>query len=138
MLLPAPAPAAGGMFRINRGGLQMNLWRSSSGYYYPWCHQAYLYPSTNIIYMQEGSSAPAEPPLSTMFSDMKKYLQEAKEKGQVCDGDYNHLILRLCDLVKMERAARLSGDGALAPADESDIRGKVKELGLEISRAVKG
>lgn len=137
-VLPAPVPVAGGGFGIKLGGAQLNFWKSPSGYYYPWCQQPVGYlPSTTVIYMQEGSSKPADPPLSTMFSDMKKYLEESKQKNKLSDGSYNHLMLRLSDLEKMEQAARQDGDGALNSNDESDIRSKVNDLGLEISRSVK-
>lgn len=132
-----PIPGAGGFFSINRGGARFNYWRASSGYYYPWCAQPYYYPSNTIIYMQEGSSEPAQPPVTTMFSDMSKYLQEAKDKGKVSEGEYSHLMLRLSDLMKMELSARQAGDGALSPADENEIRSKVNDLSLEIAHAVK-
>jgi hypothetical protein len=136
-VLPAPVPVAGGFFRINNGNTQLLFWKSPSGYYYPWCAQAYPYAQTNVFYMQEGSNQPAQPPLDTMFSDMQKYLQESKDKGKLTDGSYNHLKLRLSDLLKMQQAAREEGGGALSSADEAEIRTKATDLGMEISRSVK-
>jgi hypothetical protein len=138
-VLPAPVPVAGGGFGIKLGGAQLNFWKSPSGYYYPWCQQPAVgyWPSTTVIYMQEGSNKPADPPLPTIFADMKKYLEESKQKNSLSEGSYNHLVLRLSDLMKIEQGCRQEGDGALNANDEADIRSKVNDLGLEITRSIK-
>lgn len=135
--LPAPVAATGGLYGINRGGAQYFFWKSPTGYYYPWVKQPYYNGPSTIIYMQEGSSKPAEPPLATIFADMKKYLDESREKNKVSQADYNHLNLRLSDLLKMEQSARLSGGGSISSNDESDIRSKLNDLGAEIAQRIK-
>ncbi len=142
MVYSSPVPMGGGTFSVTRGNTRFNFWKAPSGYYYPWCAQPYAYGlgyAPTVIYMQQGQQAPAaaQPPVATMIGDMKKYLVEAKEKGQLSEPDYRHLSLRLGDISKLEEDSLSNSGGSPSPEDDQDIRSKLNELGLEISRAIK-
>ncbi|MBX9952855.1 MAG: hypothetical protein K2Y39_27015, partial [Candidatus Obscuribacterales bacterium] len=83
------------------------------------------------------NSTPAQPALTTIFSDMNKFLDEAKTKGKVSDADYNHLKLRASDLQKKERSLALANGGTLPPDAEEQLRKDVDKLGEEVAYRVK-
>src|SRR5579875_3142369 len=121
MVYSSPVPMGGGTFSVTRGNTRFNFWKAPSGYYYPWCAQPYAYGlgyAPTVIYMQQ-------------------YLVEAKEKGQLSEPDYRHLSLRLGDISKLEEDSLSNSGGSPSPEDDQDIRSKLNELGLEISRAIK-
>ncbi|HEY9785460.1 MAG TPA: hypothetical protein V6D17_08670 [Candidatus Obscuribacterales bacterium] len=133
-----PQPIGGGYFGINIGGARLNFWQAPSGYYYPWLPRPYgLTYSAPIIIYQQGQSTPAQPPLSTVFSDMIKFLDESKEKNKVAEADYNHLRLRATDLQRKEASLSLSGGGTLDEQNEAQLRKDADQLGKEISYRVK-
>lgn len=135
-----PVPVNGGYFGINIGNSRLNVWKAPSGYYYPWLPRpvgfGYQAP---IIIVNQGTqnSTPAQPALTTIFSDMNKFLDEAKTKGKVSDSDYNHLKLRASDLQKKERSLALSNGGSLPPDAEEQLRKDVDKLGEEVAYRVK-
>jgi len=131
-----PVPLAGNYYGINNGGMQMRFWRAPSGYYYPWAGGNYGYAPPVIIY-QQGAPEAAKPAISTVFQDMQAMLNNAKTTGKIYAGDFEHLSRRLNDLLRMEQSMRISSGGQLDSAQDSEMRGKLDELGREISRRVR-
>jgi hypothetical protein len=139
--LPAmgmPVPINGGYFGINIGNARLNVWKAPSGYYYPWLPRpvgfGYQAP---IVIVNQGSTTPAAPALTTIFGDMNKFLDEAKTKGKVSEADYNHLKLRASDLQKKERSLATANGGSLQKDDEEQLRKDVDKLGEEVAYRVK-
>jgi len=133
----APVPIGGGAFNISRGGVQYNFWRAPSGYYYPWFRPAGYGYLNQVIVVQQGVSQPAQPPLSTVFSDLRKFIDESKANGKLADADYEHLSRRLSDLSGKEGSLINSGGGTLDPDAEADLRRDLDQLGAEVSQRVK-
>ncbi|GEM_PF-1152723 len=133
-----PVPVNGGYFGINIGNTRLNVWKAPSGYYYPWLPRpvgfGYQAP---IVIVNQGNSTPAQPALTTIFSDMNKFLDEAKSKGKVSESDYNHLKLRASDLQKKERSLATANGGSLQKDDEELLRKDVDKLGEEVAYRVK-
>ena len=135
-----PVPINGGYFGINIDNSRLNVWKAPSGYYYPWLPRpvgfGYQAP---IVIVNQGSqnSTPAQPALTTIFSDMNKFLDEAKSKGKVSEADYNHLKLRASDLQKKERSLATANGGSLQKDDEEMLRKDVDKLGEEVAYRVK-
>ncbi len=132
----APAPVAGrsGFFRI--GSFNCRFWLSPSGYYYPWgCGQVFA-GAAPIYYLDQGVSTPSRPPLSSVLSDLEKFLQDSKSKGKLQTTDYDHLVRRLRDLrFKQERMIN-EGAGVLDPADDDSLRADIDRLSGEVSRSM--
>lgn len=135
-----PVPINGGNFGINIGNSRLNVWKAPSGYYYPWLNRpvGFGYPAP-IVVIQQGQQnpTPAQPPLSTIFGDLNKFLDDSKSKGKISEADYNHLKLRASDLQKKERSFASGNGGSLQPDQEEDIRKDVDKLGQEVSYRVK-
>lgn len=131
-----PQPIGGNFFGISTGGTTYNMWKAPSGYYYPWYNGGVQMSSAPIVIVQNGATQPSEPPLSTQFTDMFKYLDEQKEKGKLSEGDYKHLKRRALDLMSKERDLRAEGDGSLEAGEEKLIRADISSLGGEIARSV--
>lgn len=135
-----PVPINGGYFGINIGNARLNVWKAPSGYYYPWLPRpagfAYAPP---IVVINQGAQnpTPAQPPLTTIFGDMNKFLDDAKSKGKITESDYNHLKLRASDLQKKERSLALGNGGSLDPNAEEQLRKDVDKLGEEVAYRVK-
>lgn len=135
----APVGLGGNYFGFNAGGVNINMWRAPSGYYYPWGYPAGYGYSTTVIQVPSsgGNPEPAQPALATMFSDLLKYLDESKEKGKISDGDYQHLTRRCLDLQSKASTYRMQGNGTLDTQVETDIRRDFDQLAMEVSRRVK-
>lgn len=132
-----PTPIGGGFFGMSSSGRNFNFWKAPSGYYYPWSAgygQSYTAP---IVVINSGSPQPALPPLSTIFSDMLKYLDDQKAAGKLSDADFTHLKQRALDLLSKERTLRTAASGSLDQDQETSIRNDVDTLGGEIARRVK-
>lgn len=135
-----PVPINGGNFGINIGSSRLSVWKAPSGYYYPWLPRpagfGYAAP---IVVINQGSQnpTPAQPPLSTIFGDMNKFLDDAKSKGQISEADFNHLKLRASDLQKKERAMATENGGTLDSTAEEQLRKDVDKLGEEVAYRVK-
>lgn len=134
-----PQALGGGYFGINTGGASFRVWQAPSGYYYPWCGSYSLGYQAPIIYVAPGSSSPtpAQPPLSTIFSDLDKFLEESKTNGKLSLTDYNHLKLRTRDLQNKERTLRISSGGSLDSGTEADLRKDVEQLSQEVAHRVR-
>lgn len=130
-----PQAIPGGLFSMNAGGHQYVFWKAPSGYYYPWARRNFYGVAAPIIIFNQGVSTPAQPPLSTVFDDLGKFLEESKAK--MSQPDYEHLARRLNDLVRKERSLRISYGGTLEPGTEADLRRDVDMLGEEMSRRVR-
>ena len=74
------------------------------------------------IYYASGTYAQALPPISVVFNDMGKFLDEAKANGKLNVVDYNHLKQRLTDLMGKEEELRTSDNGILSGENESTMR----------------
>lgn len=132
-----PQPLGGSGFSITSGSTQFRFWKSPSGYYYPWLNQTYYGYVPPVIIYEQGTSTVAQPPLSTVFSDLTKFLEESKEKGRLTDADYRHLWQRLKDLMGKEASQKNANGGTLEAADEQNLRKDLDLLGAEIARLVK-
>lgn len=134
-----PQALGGSYFGINTGGTSFRVWQAPSGYYYPWCGAYSLGYQAPIIYVAPGSSSPtpAQPPLSTIFSDLDKFLEESRQKDKLNIIDYNHLKLRARDLQSKERSLRIGGGGSLDPGVEADLRKDIDQLSQEVARRVR-
>lgn len=135
-----PVPINGGNFGINIGNSRLNVWKAPSGYYYPWLPRpvglGYAAP-TIIINQGAQNPTPALPPLTTIFGDMNKFLDDAKSKGKISEADYNHLKLRASDLQKKERSLATGNGGTLEQNAEEQLRKDVDKLGEEVAYRVK-
>jgi hypothetical protein len=131
-----PQALGNGFYGIVGGANTYNMWRAPSGYYYPWVYSnGVVYAPT--INVANGLAQASQPPLSTQFTDMLKYLDEQKEKGKLTDGDYNHLKQRALDLLSKERDLRAQSNGSIDAEAERQIQSDVDGLGAEMARRVK-
>ncbi len=127
-----------GLYRFGVGsGVNVNMWRANSGYYYPWAGlpSGINYNSTAILYSAQaaGTPQPQQPPITTIIRDMLSYLDEAKSKGRLSDADYQHLKRRATDLQSKEDLLMNSGGGSMDPQDEQQLRADINSLGGEIT-----
>lgn len=134
-IIGLPQPVGGGYFGMKIGNTQLNMWKAPSGYYYPWLQRPIGFTYAPIVIVDQGQSTPSKPPLSTIFSDMNKFLDEAREKGKIADADYRHLKLRASDLQKRERSLRMNM-GTIDEATEDNLRRDVEKLGEEVAYRV--
>ncbi len=134
-----PVNTGGSYYRIPSGSSQLPMWRAPSGYYYPWCPRpsgfAYAYPMPVLIIdnRQNTSPAPALPPISTMMTDMEKYLDDSKKDGKITERDYTNMARRVKDLKSKERTMRIAGSGSLDPSDETQLRTDLDQVGSELT-----
>jgi hypothetical protein len=133
----APVSVGNGLFGMASNGHNFNFWKSPSGYYYPWTAGYGSNYTAPIVVINNGMSQPAQPPLSTVFSDTLKYLDEQKAAGKLAEPDFIHLKQRALDLLSKEKSLRSEGGGSLDPSQETSIRTDVDSLGGEIARRVK-
>ncbi|PWT95323.1 MAG: hypothetical protein C5B53_11560 [Candidatus Melainabacteria bacterium] len=131
-------PYGGNCYGLSFNGRDMRLWRSQSGYYYPWV-AGYAYNTYPIFYIPQGQTNPAAvlPPVSVVVSDLDDYLDKAKEKGKVSDNDFLSLKRRAHDLLSKEKSLAYEAGGSLDPDQEADIRRDVDELSGEVARRVR-
>lgn len=133
-----PVPIGGGFFGMASNGHNINFWRAPSGYYYPWTAGYGTGYTAPIVVINNGAAPQAaQPPLSTIFSDTLKYLDEQKAAGKLDPNDFQHLKQRALDLLSKERDLRTQGSGSLDQEQEASIRADVDTLGGEIARRVK-
>ncbi len=131
-----PQPIGNGLFNVMNNGTAVRYWRSPSGYYYPWVTPAVGY-TPSIIYMQSPNQATQQaPPISTMLSDLRSYLDEQKEKGRIAAGLYEHLQRRAGDLQSKYADLRTESGGSLDPQDERQMRLDLDNLSAEVAKAV--
>jgi len=128
----------GNYYNFNVGGGLMSLWRAPSGYYYPWMG-GYNYTQYPIYIYNGTSSTPTEslPPLSTVFSDLNEYLDQAKKNGKIDENQYKHLKQRATDLIVKENAQSYENGGTTDSSQETDMRRDVEGLSAEVARAVR-
>jgi hypothetical protein len=133
----APQAMGNGYFNFTNNGNQLTYWRAPSGYYYPW----YQYQGVPVIYQpiyySSGTYAQAQPPLTVIFGDMGKFLDDAKTNGKLNENDYGHLKQRLSDLMGKEEELREANGGTLSSDDESSMRNDLEGLSREISYRVR-
>jgi hypothetical protein len=134
--LGAPVPVDGGFYRFNLGSFSGSYWRSPSGYYYPWGAGAVYSSPPPIIYVNQGSSQPALPPVTDMLRDMSTYIEEQNTKKKFKPDDYQHLARRVRDLQSLESTMRNRNGGALEQGDEENLRKDCAMLSGDISRRV--
>lgn len=134
----APVSMGNGFFGLTTNGRSLNFWKAPSGYYYPWTYGYGSSYTAPIVVINSGSSSPqpAQPPLSTIFSDTLKYLDEQKAAGKISEADFTHLKQRCLDLLSKERSLRYE-TGGLDATQEASIRSDVDALGAEIAQRVK-
>jgi hypothetical protein len=127
-----PQSTAAGNYIINAN----QFWRSESGYYYPWLNNSAY---GQIIYAPQVNQAPVAqaPPLSTIFADLLKYIDEKKAQGLLSLSDYKHLRRRATDLQTKYFDLRTAGEGSIDEHDEAQIRRDLDELGAEVAKSVK-
>lgn len=137
-VIPAFQPYGGNCYGVNFNGANLRLWRSTSGYYYPWV-PGYNYNTFPIFIVPQGQTnpAPALPPISVLVTDLNDYLDKAKEKGKVSDSDFTSLKRRASDLLSKEKSLAYAAGGQLDPDQESDIRRDVDQLSGEVARRVR-
>lgn len=134
-----PVNTGGSFYQVPSGNTQLPMWRAPSGYYYPWCPRpsgfAYAYPMPVLIIdnRQTASPAPALPPVSTMMTDMEKYLEDSKKDGKITERDYTNMLRRVKDLKSKERTMRIAAGGSLDPGDETQLRTDLDQVGSELT-----
>lgn len=131
---PVAVPGVRGYFRI--GGVQAQYWQAPSGYYYPWGVGASTYGSP-VYYVNQGVTQQSRPPLSSVFNDMEKYLDESKDRARVSQADFDHLFRRLHDLRGKYDNMLSQAGGTIEQADEDSVRRDVDQLSGEIAMRVK-
>lgn len=131
-------PYGGSYYNMNFGGNSLRLWRSQSGYYYPWAG-GYGYNSYPIFVVPGGQTNPTPtlPPISAVVNDLDEYLDKVKEKGKVSADDLLSLKRRANDLLSKEKSLAYEAGGTLDPDQEADIRRDLDELSGEVARRVR-
>ena len=131
--------AIGMLAEMLAGGLNANLWRAPSGYYYPWGIGNTGYQQ--IVYVdQSGGRAQTvaqQPPLSMQFTDMGQFLDDAHKNGKLAENDWVSMKRRLKDIQSKERSYRLAGDGYLEDNYDAEIRKDLKDFSREMVERVK-
>lgn len=134
MYYTPPAAVTGNYFRFGQVGAGVTYWRSPTGYYYPW--GGYV-ANSPIIIVQEGQSQSTVPPISTILTDMEKYVTEAKEKNKISEQDYTNINRRINDLRRKLSSMMRSAEGQLDPQDDTFFRRDLDTLSRDISLRVK-
>lgn len=132
-----PTVISGNFFRFGNFSAAANAtyWRSPSGYYYPW--GANWVASSPVIIVQQGQSQPTKPPISTVLSDMERYINEAKDKGQISEKDYTGIHQRITDLRRKFSSMLTANNGDLDAQDDEYFRRDLDTLSRDISYRVK-
>lgn len=125
-----PISLGGGYYQL--GGLteRLGYWRAASGYYYPWFPAVYMpgiaYGPNSVIYtIQSGALTPTQPPVSAVLEDMRQFIEQAKEKGQLDQTNYENLSRRVTDLTS--RAPLM---------DETAARREIDLLSADLARTL--
>jgi len=135
-----PVAMGNGFYAFNGGGVNVNLWRAPSGYYYPWGGGVNTGFSQTVYIDQSngaGQAVAKQPPLAMQFTDMGQYLDDARKNNKVSEADYESLKRRLKDIQSKERSYRVSGDGYLEEGLDSEVRQNLKDLSREMNERVK-
>lgn len=132
---PIPVGGAAGYFKFGNAAIQ--YWKAPSGYYYPWGMGAgYGVPNTTYV-IQQGVTQAEKPPLSALFTDMQKYMDDNKDRGRISDADFNHIFRRLQDIRGKYDHDRAAGNGTADASDEEYARRQLELLGSELSMKIK-
>lgn len=134
MYYTPPAVVTGNYFRFGQAATGVTYWRSPTGYYYPW--GGYV-ANSPIIVVQEGQSQSTLPPISTILTDMEKYITEAKEKNKISEQDFISINRRIIDLRRKLSSMMRSAEGQLDPQDDTFFRRDLDTLSRDISLRVK-
>ncbi|MBX9695699.1 MAG: hypothetical protein K2Z81_25165 [Cyanobacteria bacterium] len=133
-----PQLIGGGYYNVPSGRWSLPMWMAPSGYYYPWAPRpagfTYAYPIP-VLYVQQQDTAPspALPPLTTVFTDLSKYLEKTHTEKKLNDGDYNNIKRRVTDLESKSRHLRIAAGGQMDSFDEAEIRREMDKIGSELS-----
>ncbi len=134
-----PVALGNGLYSFNGGGINANLWRAPSGYYYPWGVGAN--PYSQIIYVDQtggrNHTVAQQPPLSMQFTDMNQFLDDAHKNGKINDSDYASMKQRLKDIQGQERSYRIAGDGYMEDSADAEIRQKLKDFAKLMTERIK-
>lgn len=133
----SPQLIAGDYYGMNVGGAPYQFWRAPSGFYYPWVG-GYAYNSYPIYAISPDNNTPRQtlPPVSTVISDLDKYLDSAKKNDKITSGDYQSLRQRASDLLSKEKSLAYEEGGTINPDQEDEIRQDVDELSAEVAHRV--
>lgn len=136
---PASRPqyTGGAAFTCRIGNFNCNFWKGSSGYYYPFLSNSFLYAP--IIFVDSSASTPQAklPPPAIHLTDTLKYLDDSSKDKKVAESHYKHLKQRAIDLQRKERSMRIAQGGELDAESEAEIRRDLDGLAKEISAHVK-
>ncbi|MGH7192782.1 MAG: hypothetical protein ACREJM_04510, partial [Candidatus Saccharimonadales bacterium] len=130
----APVAVGGGYYQL--GGIG-SYWLSPSGYYYPWgTGTSTGYPAQVIYVLQQGSIGEAKPAVSTLITDLRKFLLDAKSQQQLDLTAVESFSSRLTDIET--RAANLAANngGVLDASDDVSIRRELDSLITDITQAL--
>ena len=132
-----PQFTGGAAFTCRIGNFNCNFWKGSSGYYYPFLSNSFLYAP--IIFVDHSSSMPLAklPPPAIQLTDTLKYLDDSSKDKKVAESHYKHLKQRATDLQRKERSMRIAQGGELDAESEAEIRRDLDGLAKEISAHVK-
>lgn len=125
------------LYYIPSGECNLPMWKAPSGFFYPWVPRPvgfrYEHPLP-VLMFEKGNEAPSPliPPMSVEFSDMEKYLEEAKKDGRISEGDCSNIVRRVRDLKSKERSLRMAAGGSLDSADETTLRRELDDLSKEL------
>lgn len=124
-------------FTCRVGNFNCNFWRGSSGYYYPFLSNSFLYAP--IIFVGSSGSTPQAklPPPAIQLADTLKYLDDSNKDKKVAEIHYKHLKQRAIDLQRKERSMRIAQGGELDADSEAEIRRDLDGLAKEMSAHVK-
>jgi hypothetical protein len=124
-------------FTCRVGNFNCNFWRGSSGYYYPFLSNSFLYAP--IIFVGSSASTPQAklPPPAIQLTDTLKYLDDSNKDKKVAESHYKHLKQRAIDLQRKERSMRIAQGGELDAESEAEIRRDLDGLAKEMSAHVK-
>lgn len=133
---PVPFGYGAGYYTMVSPTATYHFWKAPSGYYYPWYHYYGVVPpygyGVATIYDQ-GSLQPQQPPLSTVFDDLKKFLTQSKTEGKLKENDYAQLSKRLNDLTSKTNSIRFQEGGTLSESSEQDLRTDLENFAKEAS-----
>jgi hypothetical protein len=136
-----PVAMGNGLYSFNGGGINANMWRAPSGYYYPWGVGSNYNGYQQIIYVDQSGgrsqTVAQQPPLSMQFTDMSQFLDDAHKNGKLADNDFQSLKRRLKDIQSKERSYRIAGDGYLEDNYDAEIKQNLKDLSKEMTERIK-
>jgi hypothetical protein len=134
---PVAVVGSGGYFSFRGGPAAFRFWQAPSGYYYPWYSGLAYQPQ--ILVFQQGSQnpSPAQPPVTTVISDMRSFLDQSKSSGKLSEEDYSHLSRRLNDVQGKYYSDKINAGGSLDDGQEADVRKQIDMVGEELVHRLK-